>query len=522
MYQKVFANTLFGVAMVALAGCAITDAGDDQTADQQSDAVTATDAASQPGGQIPVRLKPGVRDPGPRAGNPGAGKPVPNLDANQTAMFNEGRFRVREFEATCDGCANITIGQEIPPGGDPNFDANSAGTGARFNSTSCNIGCHSQPDIGGTSAATNQSFTSAKFRKATNVVPFFETIDGPTREVRFQFNPDGTRDGGVHQKFTVKGRTDAPTCIDIDQPDFEGNRNNMSFRIPSPLFGLGLIDALQDIEIKGRHDASAGKRRAFGVRGVTNNSPNDGTISRFGWKAQNKSITQFAGEAYNVELGITNDLDPTSKTEDAPDSQHPCNLASEPADMIHTNTGTPTDPTDNFNEPVHVIPVWMSFMMFMRHLDQPKPAAFTASATRGRQIFDDVGCDTCHTPTMHTRKGDLGTFVPQLRDQDVNLFSDILLHNMGGRLADNVIQGNAGPDMFRSAPLWGVGQRLFFLHDGRSKTLDDAILQHYSAATSANGRNPAYVASEANKSVEAFGSLSASEQQDLLNFLRRL
>jgi CxxC motif-containing protein (DUF1111 family) len=164
----------------------------------------------------------------------------------------------------------------------------------------------------------------------------------------------------------------------------------------------------------------------------------------------------------------------------------------------------------------------MSFMMFMRLLDQPKSAPFTASAQRGRQIFEDIGCDGCHTPTMHTKAGDLGTFVPQLRDVDVNLFSDVLLHNMGARLADNVIQGNAGPDMFRTAPLWGIGQRLFFLHDGRSNTLDDAILQHYSAATPANGRNPAYGPSEANQVILKFGDLHAQSQQDVLNFLRRL
>jgi hypothetical protein len=92
----------------------------------------------------------------------------------------------------------------------------------------------------------------------------------------------------------------------------------------------------------------------------------------------------------------------------------------------------------------------MSFMMFMRLLDQPKPGHFTASAQRGRQIFEDIGFDGCHTPIMRTKAGDLGTFVPQLRDVDVDLFSDVLLHNTGARLADNVIQGNAGPDMFRT------------------------------------------------------------------------
>jgi CxxC motif-containing protein (DUF1111 family) len=94
--------------------------------------------------------------------------------------------------------------------------------------------------------------------------------------------------------------------------------------------------------------------------------------------------------------------------------------------------------------------------------------------------------------------------------QTVNLFSDLLVHHMGQGLADGITQGGAGPDEFRTAPLWGVGQRVFFLHDGRTSNLVEAIEDH---------RSPG---SEANKVIENFNRLSAQEQQVIINFLRSL
>jgi CxxC motif-containing protein (DUF1111 family) len=106
--------------------------------------------------------------------------------------------------------------------------------------------------------------------------------------------------------------------------------------------------------------------------------------------------------------------------------------------------------------------------------------------------------------------------VEALRDKEVNLFSDLLLHNMGPGLADEIVQGEAGPDEFRTAPLWGLGQRIFFLHDGRTTDLIRAIREHKSAA-SARFRE-----SEANAVVDRFNRLDQAQMQDLLNFLRSL
>jgi len=103
-----------------------------------------------------------------------------------------------------------------------------------------------------------------------------------------------------------------------------------------------------------------------------------------------------------------------------------------------------------------------------------------------------------------------------LQNRPVNLFSDLLVHHMGAGLADDIIQGQAGPDEFRTTPLWGVGQRLFFLHDGRTTDLLVAINQHSSPATTN------YLDSEANAVIKSFQKLSVTDQQAILDFLRSL
>ena len=154
----------------------------------------------------------------------------------------------------------------------------------------------------------------------------------------------------------------------------------------------------------------------------------------------------------------------------------------------------------------------IEFAMFMRLLAPPTPSTTAPggaqSITNGQHLFSQIGCALCHTPTMQTGPS---AFTPSLSNANVNLFSDLLVHNMGSNLADGVSQGGAAGDEFRTAPLWGLGQRIFFLHDGRSTDLIDTINQHA-------GRG-----SEANGVVQLFQHrLTQQQQQDLLNFLRSL
>ena len=131
---------------------------------------------------------------------------------------------------------------------------------------------------------------------------------------------------------------------------------------------------------------------------------------------------------------------------------------------------------------------------------------------RSRKVFSQVGCALCHTPYLVTGNAT----VAALKNKRVNLYSDVALHQMGPDLADDVLQGQARGDEFRTAPLWGLGQRIFFLHDGRTDNLIKAILEHRSDGNSKFGP------SEANKVIDNFNNLGERDQQDLLNFLRSL
>ncbi len=212
-----------------------------------------------------------AKDPGPRP-NPASAipLPVPGLNENEAALFNESLLRVSELEGSCDTCAQQP--QAVPPiDPDPNNPfsprtlVNSAGMSPVFNADQCFI-CHSQPLIGGSTPAHSPAEKIAHRLGGTNTVPAFEDPDGPFREVRFKFNADGTRDGGVHSLFTLQGRSDTPGCS-LEQPDFEQavRDRNIAFRIPLQLFGLGLIESIQDSAIRANMNANRDAKHDLGI-----------------------------------------------------------------------------------------------------------------------------------------------------------------------------------------------------------------------------------------------------------------
>jgi len=236
--------------------------------------------------------------------------------------------------------------------------------------------------------------------------------------------------------------------------------------------------------------ANSGKKSSLGISGKVNTNGNDGTITRFGWKAQNKSLAIFAGEAYNVEQGVTNELFPDERLD--PNDPQACISNSLPEDFTGHNGEDRSDV--------------MQFALFMEFLAPPKPVPLNQFTQTGANLFSQVGCDMCHTPTMQTGASP----VPQLSNVKANLYSDLLLHDMGPGLADGISQGAANGNEFRTAPLWGVGQRIFFLHDGRTKSLVDAINAHAGGS------------SEANQVVANFKALSPIQQEEVMVFLRSL
>jgi CxxC motif-containing protein (DUF1111 family) len=334
---------------------------------------------------------------------------------------------------------------------------------------------------------------------AQNTIPSFLSATGPVREVRFIKNPDGTPDGGVHSLFVITGRTDAPPGFNLPQTNFAAqvSANNVIFRIPTPVFGAGLIESIPDQVILDNQAANASTKAQLGIAGHPNRNGNDGTIARFGWKAQNKSLTIFAGEAYNVEQGVTNDLFPNPR-----ELGNQILGTAQPESTIDIATGGIGDVEE--------------FTVFMRLLDAPRrrnPAGVSAaSVAAGSADFANVGCVLCHTPSLTTGLNPIAS----LSNRTVPLFSDLLVHKMGFRLADQVSQGGASGEEFRTAPLWGLGQRIFLLHDGRFTDLEQAIREHASEASQG------FAASEANAVVQNFINLNDAQKQDLFNFLRSL
>jgi CxxC motif-containing protein (DUF1111 family) len=439
-----------------------------------------------------------VKDPGVRNGSVDSGGALASVAATGSSdYFTDGLSRFQEVESVTGGAHN--------------------GLGPRFNGNSCSS-CHAQPAVGGSSPSTtafpfigpNPETLITSQNAMQNPLPPFITIDGPAREARFKFflNRDGSLntnnpDGGVHDLFVISGRPDAGTCS-IRQPDFAHHLrlNNVIFRIPTPVFGAGLIENIPDENILANMNANERAKNFMGISGHPNRNGNDGTISRFGWKAQNKSLEIFSGEAYNVEMGVTNEMFMNERA--SPDEAGlPTNCKLNPTPEDGTNVGA----TNTVDVPSDAV----GFSMFMRLLAPPTPSTSgpgsDASVTNGGRVFGAIGCALCHTPTLQTGPSSV---TPSLNMANANLYSDLLVHNMGTNLADGVSQGGASGDEFRTAPLWGLGQRIFLLHDGRSNDLVDAINQHSSRG------------SEANNVIRLYHQISPQQQQDLLNFLRSL
>jgi CxxC motif-containing protein (DUF1111 family) len=447
-------------------------------------------------------------DPGVQGGNRGTGAALASVtaDANQNAFFQDGLTRFQDVERVSD----------------PSNQA--VGLGPRFNFLSCS-GCHSQPAIGGTGPANNPQFPIAGSSQAPrDTRPAFITANGPTREARFPFffdangNPNPNNpNGGVEDLFTVSGRADAGNC-NIAQPSFAqaAATGNLIFRIPTPVFGAGLVENLDDSTLLA--NTNNNNVNNVGINGTHNHNGNDGTITRFGWKAQNKSLHIFAGEAYNVEMGISNLL----FTQDRPLPGEDGNGGSGLTGLPHSATnnclnlahiGYPEDTSNPGSAGAAILDDVSAFANFMRDLAPPPTGgvvgATAASIANGRSLFSQVGCGICHNPTVgNTQQSNI---TANLSNAPVHAFSDFAIHHMGTTLADNVGQGGAGGDQFRTAPLWGLGQRIFLLHDGRCTTTLCAIEAHESQG------------GEATTVENIFDvNLSPSQQQDVLNFLRSL
>jgi CxxC motif-containing protein (DUF1111 family) len=511
-------NLLAACSTAALAAAMAMPAG--QAAAQSNPAAQVNPTTGVPSGQpsnFEGSANPFVSDPGVRGGPSGVGGALPGLNSDEINFFDANKARFQEVDSV-----NGTVADH--DAGFPTGTQTGGGLGPSFNGNAC-AQCHAFPAVGGSSPLSNPQVTLATLDGAKNTVPPFITSNGPVREVRFPLNVgSNTPDGGVHDIYVITGRTDATnqpnantgtnTTCGVAQTNFPAQitAGNIIFRVPTPTFGAGMVENIGELTLVADATANAGGDAAADL-GITvgnfNRSGNDGTITRFGWKAQNKSLLVFTGEAYNVEQGVTNEAFENERTgqfqsggnNDSNASITNCLFNATPEDTTalepHANSNSPAS---NFSSDV------VAFSGFMRLTNQPTPAPQNFFTEVGRDAFVNIGCGICHVPSHTT---DASVFTNQTHTV-ANSFSDFAIHSMGTVLQDRLGQGGANGTQFRSAPLWGVGQRAFFLHDGRTNNLVTAIEDHASQG------------SEANAVIENFNDLPGVIQEDIILFLRSL
>jgi len=360
----------------------------------------------------------------------GFGAPLEGLSAEQISAFATG----------LDEFTNV----ENPQGG----------LGPIFNRASC-VACHAAPAIGGGSAI--------------NVTRFGRTTDG-------HFDALTAAGGSLLQVNAIN-----PGAVEL----VPAAANTVARRQSTPLFGLGLIEAIPDDVIL----ANAARQNALGLNGlpamvddVVSGKPR---VGRFGWKAQQATLLAFSGDAYLNEMGITNRFFPL---ENAPNGDTGklarFDRVSDPEDSVDPVTG---------KGDIDVV------ADFMRLLAPPPSLPLSTSARSGASLFKQAGCSGCHQPQMQTGPSQ----TPALNNVLVYLYSDLLLHDMG-QLGDGIEQGMAHGNEMKTAPLWGLRASAPYMHDGRAPGIDEAIQAH-------DG--------EAAKARAAYLKFSNSQRKQLLEFL---
>jgi len=302
------------------------------------------------------------------------------------------------------------------------------GLGPLFNGASC-VTCHAIPTVGG--MGPNGLGTATRVGQLTSV----------------GFDPLISLGGPIARAHSV---TEENKSCDL-VAGIPARANVTSVRNAPDLHGTGAIDAIPDAEIA----VGAGPQRD-GVHGRPNwVTTVDGRkrIGRFGWKADTATLREFVANAFRNELGITSPLAPIDLAPIGKSGRHHC-------------PGESSSPEDDGT----IVDAVTAFVAALSPLN-PRTASF-----QGAALFSSIGCDACHQPTLSLGKRRLW------------LYSDLLLHDLGPDLDDKVTQGSAEGRDWRTTPLWGLHTRPRFLHDGRARTISEAVLAHGGEATRARLR----------------------------------
>jgi CxxC motif-containing protein (DUF1111 family) len=253
----------------------------------------------------------------------------------------------------------------------------------------------------------------------------------------------------------------------------------LSPRVAAPMIGLGLLEMVDETDILARADPD--DRDGDGISGRPNHvwsmEHGHAMLGRFGWKAARATIRDQTAGAFSGDMGLSTELLPASAG-DCTQAEALCRGAPSGADLPHG---------------VEVAPAMFDLVVFYaRNLAVPmRRRVDTQEVLRGKQVFYRVGCPACHTPKYVTRADPER---PALSRQLIWPYTDLLLHDMGPDLADGRPEGRASGQEWRTPPLWGIGLtstvsgHTRFLHDGRARSLLEAVLWHGGEAEAAKQR----------------------------------
>jgi len=369
-------------------------------------------------------------------GRPLPGDPLPGINGSE---FEEFRLGLEDF-------TEVETAEE--------------GLGPAFNGSSCAV-CHSVPAIGGAGVV-------AEVRAAR-------------RDENGEFVELVPTSGSLFQIFSIPTHT----C----QPTIPPEANVIARRVPIPLFGAGLVEAIADETLMALDDADDRDRDGVSGRAaiVVDIATGHRRVGRFGWKAQQATLLAFSADAYRNEMGITNDLFPDELAFGISSEQMKlCDPIPDPEDLADPRTRRRG--IDNFE----------AFMKFLAPVGR---GTVDDSVRAGEALFTTVGCAACHVPSLQTAP----SANPIFNRKVVPLFSDLLLHDVG--TGDGIRQEAASPLEFRTPALWGLRLRRPLLHDGTAATIEDAIDRHANEAAAARRR---------------FQSLTSEQRATLVRFLKSL
>jgi CxxC motif-containing protein (DUF1111 family) len=378
------------------------------------------------------------------------GDPLANLTAAQEQAFLDGKTQFEHVEAVADGLGPV------------------------FNENACVV-CHASPSGGNGFQGHAAPRLETRFGSLTNGV----------------FDPLKQLDGSLlHNQGIGFVGAFVPPLPEQCLPPFEfvgetvpAEANVTALRRSNALFGLGLVDATPDqtfVQLAAS-EAAQNPSVAGVVAFVINADTGQRVVGKFGWKAQNATLHEFAGDAYLGEMGVTN---PSFPHENCPGGNCAL-LVCNPDPALNDDGGEV-----------------QSFTDFMTLLAPPPPGTLPPPDKEGQIRFNKIGCADCHTPTLTSGPNPIAA----LANQTFNPYSDFLLHDMGS-LGDGIAQAAANGRQMRTAPLWGVREQTALLHDGRAGSIAQAIQFHDGQAAAARDK---------------FLGLNATQQAKVIAFVNSL